>query len=537
MPLPRVLILHNDPVLALDHPDAASEHEILYTVDAVELALREAGFPVGRLAASHDPAALLSACRQFKPDVVFNLFEGTGDDDYNEAYAAGLLHWLQHSFHGLSLCHPDVGAGASISPSTCWRSAGLPTADFMVIENDRVPVCQLDWPVIVKPAHQDASVGLDQGSVVTDQEQLELRVLRLLDTFGPPVLVEEFIPGRELNVAVVEMPELTVLPISEILFMEGKAGTWPNRHLRRQMAAGKRRLFGHATELSSQVVAALGRKAEQSGSRCFSPDRMPGLRARRFPGAAGRQTVYPGGESQSRFQPGSRSVRLVAVGGNQSRAVNDPVGLECSGPWAAPGGLRPAPRALADGNHLNAGNGHGGTMLGSLPVLNLKEKTYECTYGRGCEGVCCQNGRPGVNAEERQRIDDNLDRFLPELRPEARALHRTRRVSQPPHKMGEPMIRVADGWCVFFNKGCVLHKVGAEEGDKLRYKPMRCAVFPLDHADDGTWYLRQHGYRGEAWDLFCLAPNASSRPAVETLQPEVEIARQIEARLAGEVQV
>jgi D-alanine-D-alanine ligase len=81
--------------------------------------------------------------------------------------------------------------------------------------------------VIVKPALQDASVGLDQGSVVTNQEQLQQRVGCLLERFGPPVLVEEFIAGRELNVSLVEIPELTVLPISEILFVGDEPGYWP----------------------------------------------------------------------------------------------------------------------------------------------------------------------------------------------------------------------------------------------------------------------------------------------------------------------
>ena len=38
------------------------------------------------------------------------------------------------------------------------------------------------------------------------------------------------------------------------------------------------------------------------------------------------------------------------------------------------------------------------------------------------------------------------------------------------------MMRVVDGWCVFFNQGCVLHKLGASEGDKFRYKPAPCSL-------------------------------------------------------------
>jgi Fe-S-cluster containining protein len=168
-------------------------------------------------------------------------------------------------------------------------------------------------------------------------------------------------------------------------------------------------------------------------------------------------------------------------------------------------------------------------MLGSLPIVNLNQATYECIYGNGCDGVCCQNGRPSVDADERERINANLDKFLPQLRPEARAVVEQEGFLSGRLKRGEPMLRVVDGWCVFFNRGCVLHRVGAEEGDKYRYKPILCALFPLSVDEKGQWYVRQHDYKGEVWDLFCLAPDASPRLAGETLQEEIAIAEEVQA--------
>src|SRR5262249_11471486 len=88
-----------------------------------------------------------------------------------------------------------------------------------------------------------------------------------------------------------------------------------------------------------------------------------------------------------------------------------------------------------------------------------------------------------------------------------------------------PMMRVLDSWCVFFHQGCVLHRVGAEEGDKYRYKPAPCALFPLARDERGRWYVRQWGYKGEEWDLFCLNPQASPQSAEESLADEVDLAR------------
>ena len=165
----------------------------------------------------------------------------------------------------------------------------------------------------------------------------------------------------------------------------------------------------------------------------------------------------------------------------------------------------------------------------NLPVVNLSEAKFECIYGRGCDGICCQNGRPPVYPEERERIEQNLDKFLPELRPEARQLIEKEGFLSNRHKDGQPMLRVLGGWCVFFNKGCVLHKVGAIEGDKYRYKPYLCAIFPLGKSPEGDWYVRQWGYKDEAWDVFCLNPQASPKPAAESVAEEIDLVTRITA--------
>ncbi len=162
-----------------------------------------------------------------------------------------------------------------------------------------------------------------------------------------------------------------------------------------------------------------------------------------------------------------------------------------------------------------------------LPVLNLDTVSYECIYGRGCDGICCQNGRPPVSAEEKTRIDANLQKFLPLLSDAARAVVEKDGFASNRIKAGMPMLRVVDGWCVFFNAGCVLHKVGAMEGDKFRYKPAPCSLFPLEQDDEDRWYVRQHGYKGEKWDLFCLEPGLSPVSAAKSLKEELAFAQRV----------
>jgi hypothetical protein len=168
-------------------------------------------------------------------------------------------------------------------------------------------------------------------------------------------------------------------------------------------------------------------------------------------------------------------------------------------------------------------------MRSALPVLNLTEAKFECIFGRGCEGICCQNGRPSIDPDEAARIDANLARFLPHLRPEARAVVEAEGYVSRRKKLGHPMLRVVQGWCIFFNEGCVLHKVGAAEGDKYRYKPSLCALFPLSKNEKDEWYVRQHGVQGEVWDLFCLDPKATTVPAAQSLKEEIKLAARYEA--------
>jgi hypothetical protein len=151
----------------------------------------------------------------------------------------------------------------------------------------------------------------------------------------------------------------------------------------------------------------------------------------------------------------------------------------------------------------------------SFIILNLAEARFDCTFGRGCDGVCCRYGRPPIYAEELAQINATLSSILPALRPEARAVvERDGFVSQR-RKAGQLSARVVKGWCVFFHQGCVLHHAGI--------KPAVCAMFPLARDERDRWYVRQKGYRGEIWDLTCLDPAASIVPASESLREEIAL--------------
>lgn len=159
-------------------------------------------------------------------------------------------------------------------------------------------------------------------------------------------------------------------------------------------------------------------------------------------------------------------------------------------------------------------------------VVNLAEARFECTFGRGCEGLCCKNSRPPIGPEVAEAIQSVLTRALPLMRPSAKKLVEKVGFLSHRKKMGVRSLRVDNQWCVFFNKGCVLHTLGAEEGDTLKYKPVLCALFPVERYGENQWLIRQAGFANEKWELHCLTPGPQTPPAKEGLAYELDLAAQ-----------
>jgi D-alanine-D-alanine ligase len=264
----RVLILHNQPVLPEDHPDAESEHEILHTTEVVQRTLLQVGYEVCTLGVSRDPSVLIDGLSEQRPDVVFNLFEGLADLGETEAYVAGILEWLDVPYTGCPYQTLCLARSKHITKHLL-AGADLPTAPFFVAEDVPVEDCPLDWPVFVKPATQDASVGVDQGSVVTDMDRLNERVAYLLETYGGPVLIEEFIRGREFSVGLVEAPELITLPVSEILFVEKDPDYWPIVTYNAKWKPGTRDYEATPPAYPARVSPRLRNRLQSLGKQAF----------------------------------------------------------------------------------------------------------------------------------------------------------------------------------------------------------------------------------------------------------------------------
>ncbi len=221
----HVTILYNLPTLAEDHPDYGSEAGVLETVAAVERALGAAGHATRLLPVVGELPRLITELTCRPTDVVFNLCEGLRGTGAGEAQVAAVLDLVGMPHTGAAF---DCLALVRNKPRTklLLTGAGIPTPQFHFVEQGADPPTGIfasadEW--IVKPAYEDASLGISADSVVRDEHALARQLRDVHRRYGP-ALVERFVDGRELNAAVIDLDGPTLLPLAEIVFAERGAG-------------------------------------------------------------------------------------------------------------------------------------------------------------------------------------------------------------------------------------------------------------------------------------------------------------------------
>jgi D-alanine-D-alanine ligase len=226
----RVLIAYNEPVLPRESSDWASEAGVLASVEAVERALAARGHDAQRLGI-RSLALLLDYFKgNQRPDVVFNLFEGFGGVGRGEAEVAGLFELAGFPLTGSPATSLSL---VRDKPRTKWllAGAGVPTAPFELIpagakfDHDRLTALLDQGAAIVKPAHEDGSLGIGPDSIVETFDRLVAQIERVRSRYGS-VLVERFIAGREFNAAIVDFGQPEALPLAEIEFQGGERVGW-----------------------------------------------------------------------------------------------------------------------------------------------------------------------------------------------------------------------------------------------------------------------------------------------------------------------
>ena len=215
-------IVHNIPCNDRgNRADASSD--VMTQVDIIEETLNGLGYPTKRIPFIRDIEALCATFRANKIDVIFNLCESVDEDAQLTAHPAALFELLGIPFSG-SPSAAIMLTTDKIMTKRLLRGTGIKTPACLRYDGSRYfNASSLRLPVIMKPRYEDASIGIDQGSVVETEDTLNDRLRHMHEQFGE-LIVEEYIEGREFNLSLFGYPSPRTMPIAEIDFSQYPKG-------------------------------------------------------------------------------------------------------------------------------------------------------------------------------------------------------------------------------------------------------------------------------------------------------------------------
>jgi len=153
---------------------------------------------------------------QAQADLVFNLVEGFGDDDTKEPHVAAYYELLGLRYTGSG----PLGLSIAMDKGLTKRILafhGVQTPMFAVVFRGRLEWAHdIDFPVIVKPSHEDGSIGIGFRALAHSIKELMERIDELHADFNQPVLIEQYIEGREIYVGVLGNSKPEAFPLVEL---------------------------------------------------------------------------------------------------------------------------------------------------------------------------------------------------------------------------------------------------------------------------------------------------------------------------------
>jgi D-alanine-D-alanine ligase len=167
---------------------------------------------------AHEVEGVAASIKKLTPDLVFNVAESFGGKSALESNVAGFLNLLNLRYTGSSPAGLLLAGDKSLTKKVL-RFHGIQTPEFATLYRGAVDWAgDLKFPVIVKPPQEDASLGISSASVVHEIKDLFDRIAELQSEYQQPVLVEQFIEGREFYVGVLGNVNAEALPILEMDF-------------------------------------------------------------------------------------------------------------------------------------------------------------------------------------------------------------------------------------------------------------------------------------------------------------------------------
>ena len=198
--------------------EETAEFDSLETIDALDEVLSSFGYRVERIGNIEQLAAALVSGRRW--DLVFNIAEGLRGIG-REAQVPALLdaYNIPYTFSDPLVAALTLDKGMT---KRIVRDLGLSTPAFAVVESiEQLSDVALRYPLFAKPLAEGTGKGVTALSKIESPETLEKRVAELLRHYRQPVLVEEFLPGREFTVGIVGTgPRARVVGVMEVILLD-----------------------------------------------------------------------------------------------------------------------------------------------------------------------------------------------------------------------------------------------------------------------------------------------------------------------------
>ncbi|HSN92036.1 MAG TPA: hypothetical protein VLS93_12475 [Anaeromyxobacteraceae bacterium] len=266
----RVLVLVHEtlvPPERIDHLSDQEADEFRTEYDVIRT-LRKLGHDVRPLGIGDSLADLRTQILEWKPHLCFNLLEEFGGVATYDQHVVAYLELMRQPYTG---CNPR---GMMVSRDKVLSKKVLsyhriPTPQFAFFRRGRRPRIprRLRYPLFVKSATEDASLGIAQASVVTDEAHLKERIEFVHEQTHSDALVEEFVDGREIYLGILGNERLTPLPPWEMSFgsLGESALAIATRKVKWDRAYQKHHGIdtGPARDLPDGVAETLGRMARR----------------------------------------------------------------------------------------------------------------------------------------------------------------------------------------------------------------------------------------------------------------------------------
>jgi D-alanine-D-alanine ligase len=236
----------------------------------IEEVLTKRGYTIKKLAANPPIKKLVRQLEDDNSDLIFNICESLGGDGEEERRIASMLELLDKRFTGNASLGITLAGDKSLAKKL-FEFHEVSSPDFTIVSPGHTEGTQnLDkFPLIVKPIATDASIGINKKSVVGTVHELMDQIFAVHQEFKTAALVEEYIDGREIYMALLGNPPTMLTPIEwdlsklpdgmpKIAGTEAKWEEWKNPELKAAKEFVPEDIVANAAMMSKLQAAATG---------------------------------------------------------------------------------------------------------------------------------------------------------------------------------------------------------------------------------------------------------------------------------------